>query len=251
MAGSVAQELSKETLRRVRMKVLFFCGEKTRADPILLGMKLQWLGLTSLWTAEARVGLHMVEANDPDLVVICQELPDLSIPTTIRRIRRLSDVPIVVAVEGCSEKDVARAIELGADEFIDIPSSPMIVMSRIAALLRRTALQQLESEGDSLRRGNLVVHPANQEVFLGSDRVELTPTEFRLLHLLAQNDEVTLTQEVIQREIWPEGVGGNDALKKYIQRLRGKLGDDPRNPTWITTVHGVGYRFSFKSATLV
>ncbi|MDA0771118.1 MAG: helix-turn-helix domain-containing protein [Chloroflexi bacterium] len=72
----------------------------------------------------------------------------------------------------------------------------------------------------------------------------LTPTEFKLLYLLAKNRHMTLSQEFIQRVIWADDIEAGDTLKKYVQRLRRKLGDDARNPIWIKTVHGVGYRFS-------
>ena len=84
---------------------------------------------------------------------------------------------------------------------------------------------------------------------MGSDRLMLTPTEFRLLHLLAKNRHVTLTQDFIQRIIWSDDVQAGETLKKYIQRLRRKLGDDARNPIWIKTIHGVGYRFSSPTTT--
>ena len=89
-----------------------------------------------------------------------------------------------------------------------------------------------------------MLNPSTYEVFLGEQRLILTPTEFRLLHLLAKNRHITLTQEYIQRAIWSDDIETGSTLKKYVQRLRKKLGDDARNPTWIRTVHGVGYRFS-------
>ena len=125
-----------------------------------------------------------------------------------------------------------------------MPCNPMIVMARAVALLRRAGQARQGSQEGTLHRGDLMIDPTNYEVFLGSQRLHVTLTEFKLLHLLAQNNQMTITQEVIQREIWPDHIDAGDTLKKYIQRLRRKLGDDARNPTWITTVHGVGYRFS-------
>ena len=78
---------------------------------------------------------------------------------------------------------------------------------------------------------------------MGSSRLSLTPTEFKLLHLLARNRHVTLPQTLIKRTVWSDDVQAGAALKKYVQRLRRKLGDDARNPLWIKNVHGVGYRF--------
>ena len=97
--------------------------------------------------------------------------------------------------------------------------------------------------------GDLAINPGTREAFLGSARLPLTPTEFKLLYLLVKNRHVTLTQEFIQRVIWAGDVVAAAAVKKYIQRLRRKLGDDAQNPTWIDTVYGVGYRFLSPAAT--
>ncbi len=89
--------------------------------------------------------------------------------------------------------------------------------------------------------------PETFEAYMGPELVQLTPTEFKLLYLLAKNRHMTLSQGFIQRVVWNDDVQIGETLKKYIQRLRRKLGDDARNPTWIKTVHGVGYRFSAPS----
>ena len=123
----------------------------------------------------------------------------------------------------------------------------MIVVARLVALMRRVGLSKHRSEEGPIFCGELVINPATYEVYLGSSRLLLTPTEFKLLHLLAKNRHMTLSQEFIQRVIWTDDIEAGDTLKKYVQRLRRKLGDDARNPTWIKTVHGVGYRFSSPS----
>ena len=119
-----------------------------------------------------------------------------------------------------------------------------LFMARAVALLRRVGLTKQRSDESPIRCGDLLINPATYEVYLGDSRLVLTPTEFKLLYLLAKNRHVTLTQEFIQRVIWSEEIEAGEALKKYIQRLRKKLGDDARNPIWIKTVHGVGYRFA-------
>lgn len=157
-----------------------------------------------------------------------------------------SDVPIIVAQEeeDESEMQVVKALELGADDYIKMPCNLMVVMARVVALLRRVGLAKNRSEESVIHCGDLVIDPSNYEVFLRSERLMLTPTEFKLLYLLAKNRHMTLSQEFIHRIVWGEDIQVGETLKKYIQRLRRKLGDDARDPTWIKTVHGVGYRFS-------
>ena len=182
-------------------------------------------------------------ARETGLGGLVWELSSLSLEAAIGAVRRLSDVPIIVMMEGNNEMEVIRAIELGADDFIGLPCNPMILMARAAALLRRVGRGNREEPRAPLHRGPLGIDPTKYEAMLRGQPLSLTPTEFRLLLLLARNQQLTLPQVVIQRELWSGSAAARDILKKYIQRLRCKLGDDARDPEWITTVRGVGYRF--------
>ncbi len=228
------------------MKVLFFCLEGSKVEQMTLALRLRWPDLRPLVASQGKVGLEVLEEEEPDLVMLCQDLDDMGIGAAIKEIRRFSDVPIVVAVESIehSEIEIVKALEAGADDYIRLPCNLMEVMARVVALMRRVGAAKQRSDETPIRCGDLLINPATYEVFLGSTRLVLTPTEFKLLYLLAKNRHMTLSQEFIQRVIWADDIEAADALKKYIQRLRRKLGDDARNPTWIKTVHGVGYRFS-------
>lgn len=229
------------------MKVLFFSQDGSRVEHLVLALRLRWPDLKPLVASQGGVGLQVVEQEEPSLVILCEDLPDMGIWQAIKEIRRFSDIPLIVAVEGKEEMDVVKAIELGADDYISMPCNLMIVMARVVALLRRVGLSRQRNEEGPIFCGDLVINPATYEVFLGSTRLVLTPTEFKLLHLLATNRHTTLSQGFIQRVIWSDDRETGDTMKKYIQRLRRKLGDDARNPNWIKTVHGVGYRFSAPS----
>ena len=176
-------------------------------------------------------------------MVVCQDLTDLGILSAIKEIRRFSNVPLIVADEGEDEMAVVQAMESGADDYIRLPCGLMEVMARVVALMRRVGLAQQYADGSPIHCGNLLINPGTYEVFLGSTRIPLTPTEFRLLHLLAKNRHMTVSQDLIQRVVWSDDVEAGSAVKTYIRRLRRKLGDDPRNPMWIKTIHGIGYRF--------
>ncbi len=231
------------------MKVLFFCQDGARIEQLVLALRLRWPDLRPLVASQGSVGIQVVEQEEPDVVMVCDDLADMEIWTAIKEIRQFSNVPLVVAVEGNNDSDggmeVVKAIELGADDYIRLPCNLMVVMARVVALVRRVGLTKQQSDEAPIRCGDLLINPATYEVFLGSTRLVLTPTEFKLLYLLAKNRHMTLSQEFIQRVIWSYDIEAGDTLKKYIQRLRRKLGDDARNPTWIKTVHGVGYRFNF------
>lgn len=231
------------------MKVLFFSQDSAKVEQLVLALRLRWPDLRPLIASSGDVGLQVIEQEEPELVLLCEDLPDLGLWSSIKEIRRFSDIPIIVAIESEDEMEVVKALELGADDFIRMPCNLMEVMARVVALVRRVGLTKQRSDETPIRCGDLLINPATYEVYLGSSRLMLTPTEFRLLHLLAKNRHVTLSQDFIQRIIWSDDVQAGETLKKYIQRLRRKLGDDARNPTWIKTVHGVGYRFSSPTTT--
>ena len=226
------------------MKAVFFCKDDARAEQLVLALRLRWPDLKPFVASEASLGLQTIEQEGPDLVFLCEDLADMSIWESIREIRRFSDLPIIVATEGGDEMAVVKAFELGADDYIKMPCNLMVVMARVVALLRRAGIGSHHDNESPIQCGSLLLNPATYEAFIGENRLILTPTEFRLLHLLAKNRHITLTQEFIQRVIWADEFEAGSTLKKYVQRLRKKLGDDARNPTWIRTVHGVGYRFS-------
>lgn len=215
----------------------------------MLALRLRWPDLRPLIASQGHIGLEVIEREEPELAIICENLQDMGVWTIIKETRRFSDLPIMVAIEGESELEVVKALELGADDFIRLPCNLMEVMARAVALIRRVGLTKQRSDESPIRCGELLINPGTYEVFLGDSRLVLTPTEFKLLYLLAKNRHVTLTQEFIQRIIWADDIEAGEALKKYVQRLRKKLGDDARNPIWIKTVHGVGYRFSASTAT--
>jgi DNA-binding response OmpR family regulator len=228
------------------MKVLFFCQDVTGAkvEQLTLALRLRWPDLKPTIASQGSAGLQALEQEEQDLVVLCEHLPDMSIWQAIEETRHFSDIPIVVAVDGGDETGVVKAIEAGADDYIQMPCNMMVVMARVAALMRRVGMDHQQAEEGPIHCGELVINPATYEAYMGSSRLPLTPKEFQLLHILAKNRRTVLSQEFIRRVIWPGEAEAGDALKKYVQRLRRKLGDNARNPTWITTIHGVGYRFS-------
>lgn len=230
------------------MKVLFFSQDGDLVEQLGLALRLRWPDLRPLVASEGLVGLEVIEREEPDIVVLCEDLHDMSVWVAIKEIRRFSDLPIIVALETDGEMEVVKALESGADEFVRLPCNLTEFMARAVAIVRRVGLTKQRSDETPIRCGDLLINPATYEVFLADSRLVLTPTEFKLLHLLAKNRHVTLTQEFIQRVIWSDEIAAGEALKKYIQRLRRKLGDDARNPIWIKTVHGVGYRFAASTA---
>ena len=179
----------------------------------------------------------------PELAIICDDLADMAIWEIIREIKRFAGTPILVAAHVDEEMDIVKFLEAGADDYITMPSNMTLLMARVVALLRRVGPEKREQGDPPIRVGELRIDPANYGVFIGERRIDLTPTEFNLLYLLGKNRHMTLSKDFIQRSIWTYDVS-RDTLKKYIERLRRKLGDDARDPRWIKTVRGRGYRLT-------
>ena len=231
------------------MKVLFFSLDDTGVEQLTLALRLPWPDLAPLVASQGDLALMAVEREEPDFVMLCDDLPNLGIGGAIREIRRFSNVPIIVATasEGESDMQIVKCLELGADDYIDMPCNLIVMLARVVAIMRRKGLAKQPSE-NTLTCGELIIDQANYEAYLGSERLALTPTEFKLLCLLAKNRHVTLTFEYIQRVIWGDDIQVGGSLKKYIQRLRQRLGDDARTPKWIRTIPGIGYRFNVPAA---
>ena len=117
------------------MKVLFFCQDGPKVEQLVLALRLRWPDLRPLVASQGGVGIQVIEQEEPELVMLCEDLPDLGIWSAIREIRRFSDIPIIVATEGGDELEVVKAIEMGADDYIRLPCNLMVVMARVVALV--------------------------------------------------------------------------------------------------------------------
>ena len=214
--------------------------------PSFGGFGLRWQDMVSSLATDRESVSLLAGRGSADLVIICGDEPGMTIDAAIRSV---SEAPMIVMIERDSEMAIISAIELGADDVVGLPCSPMILIARAVALLRRVGGATRVEPSASLRLGALVIDPVTYEAHLHGKPLRLTPTEFRLLHLFAQNEHLTLSQDMIQRELWSDKGNATDTLKKYVQRLRRKLGDSAKDSEWIATVHGIGYRFNSPSTS--
>jgi DNA-binding response OmpR family regulator len=137
-----------------------------------------------------------------------------------------------------------KGLELGADDYITKPFDHLELLARIRAVLRRLDMPGLMSRTPSFRSGELTVDFSAQEVFLSGVRLNLTPTEYKLLYHLVRNVGQTQTYGTLLARVWGrEYINEVDYVRVYIRRLRSKLGDDSEQPRYIRTERGLGYRF--------
>ena len=225
------------------MKAVFIGMDLRTSEIATLAVRLRWPDATPLVATSAGEGLEMVEREAPDVVLLHPGFSDLTLGRAIQELRRFSNVPLLVMGRGGDEMEVVTSLELGADDYVRLPCDLTEIMVRIWASLRRVGVRPSQESEGPLSSGRLFINPATYEVFLGDRRVMLTSTEFRLLHLLVKNRGTVVVHQTLERALWGENIDSSRLVKKYVQRLRRKLEDDAREPSWIASVHGVGYRF--------
>ncbi|MBO2520628.1 MAG: response regulator transcription factor [Clostridia bacterium] len=198
-------------------------------------------GMQVLTAADGREALAIFNANHPDLLLLDLMLPGLDGFEVCRRVRQASDVPIIILTAKGQEDDRVRGFELGADDYVTKPFSPKELVARIRAVLRRS---HYEEGADNLIAGELHLDLKRRRLVVGGREIELTPKEFDLLALLMARRGQPVSRDTLLEEVWGyQFAGGTRTLDVHIRRLRQKIGDDPQHPTYIETVHGVGYRF--------
>jgi two-component system response regulator MtrA len=202
---------------------------------------LEQAGFRVTATGDGRDALTRFRQGPFDLVVLDVMLPSLDGLEVCREIRRESQMPIVMLSARSELHDVIVGLELGADDYVTKPFELPELVARIKAVLRRSTAGP--SEG-AISVAGLEIDPAGFSVRKGGEDVALTATEFRLLLELARRPKQVFTRDLLLELVWNyEYLGDSRLVDVAVQRLRGKIEDDPAQPKLIQTVRGVGYRF--------
>lgn len=197
--------------------------------------------------SDGREGLQKAYQVRPDLVLLDLMMPGMDGWEVCQRLRELSNVPIIMLTARSMKGDVVRGLEAGADDYLTKPFSAAELYARIQAVLRRSNREN--GQGDSrsafYTNGHLSIDFDRRIVTVRGERIDFTPTEFKLLSCLVRNEGRVLPHRYLLNEVWgPEYANDIDYVKLYIRYLRLKIEDDPSNPVYIQTEWGVGYRFS-------
>ena len=226
------------------MRILVVDDEPDVVESVRLGFTLQWREVEVLGAATGDAALDIVERQVPDIVLLDVGLPDRDGFAILRELRAFSDVPVVMLTARDDAMDKVKGLELGADDYVTKPFNHLELMARVKAVLRRLDMPAPASRAPSFRSGDLEVDFALQQVRLRGDRVELTPTEYKLLYHLVRNAGHVLQHGTLLAKVWGrEYIDEVDYVRVYIRRLREKLGDDPEHPRYIQTERRLGYRF--------
>lgn len=188
--------------------------------------------------------LERLRDHLPDLVLLDVMMPDLDGFETLRLIREISTVPVIMLTAKGEEDDRVRGLELGADDYVTKPFSPRELVSRVKAVLRRTEMPGSTTSEIIEVDDRLKLDFDRREVWVDGEKINLRPTEYRLLYHLVQNAGWVVPHEQLLAKVWGyEYREETHYLRLYINYLRKKLEPDPANPIYILTERGVGYRF--------
>jgi two-component system KDP operon response regulator KdpE len=225
------------------MRILVIDDAPDVVESVRLGFTLQWREVEVIGAGAGEQGLDIVEQQKPDLVLLDVGLPDLDGYEVLRQIRAFSDVPVVMLTARDDTLDLVKGLELGADDYVTKPFNHLELLARVKAVLRRLDMPAPAARVPSFHSGELEMDFARQEVRLAGQRVELTPTEYKLLYHFVRNAGYVLTHGTLLAKVWGrEYVDEVDYLRVYVRRLREKLGDDPEHPRYSRTERGLGYR---------
>lgn len=189
-------------------------------------------------------GLKMVQACQPDLLVLDLMLPGLSGEELLTRLRQSSDIPVIILSAKSSEDERIFGLNIGADDYLVKPFSPRELVARVLAHLRRQPSAKPIPSLLSFNRGRLELDDARHEVYRDNQLISLTPTEYKLLHLLAQTPGKVFSRGQLVEQIQGYSYDGYDrTMDSHIKNLRQKIEPNPEEPIFIITVFGVGYKF--------
>ncbi len=222
----------------MRQRILIVDDETSIQE--LIKFNLEQAGFETEVASDGLSALEKFESYKPDLVVLDLMLPGKDGYDVCKDIRRHSNVPIIMLTAKETELERVLGLELGADDYITKPFSPLELVARIKAVLRRASNQETPEE-DEYQVGNIYLRVDTREVKVDGKEVDLTCKEFDLLHIFMQNVNKVLTREVLLQKVWGyEYEGETRTVDVHIRHLRRKLG--PEGETRIETIHGVGYK---------
>ncbi|KZL94409.1 response regulator transcription factor [Clostridium magnum] len=211
----------------------------------LIKFNLDTNGYRTICADNGLEALRMVKSENPQLILLDVMLPNMDgydVCKEIRRDNSISSTPIIMITAKGEEFDKVLGLELGADDYMTKPFSIRELIARVKAILRRTNIKPIDN---SYSFGTVNIDFEKHEVTKEGAKVELTLKEFELLEILIKNKGRVMTRDFLLDEIWGyEYIGETRTVDVHIRHLRQKVEDDDKNPKYIETIRGIGYRFS-------
>ena len=197
---------------------------------------------------DGKSGLAMIKNENPDLVILDIGLPDMDGISVTKRLRQISDLPVLILSARSEEQNKIMALDAGADDYLTKPFGTGELQARIKALLRRS--NRANPNNEIFETGQLKVDLAQRKAFIADNEVRITPIEFRLLSILVRQAGLVVTHRQILMEVWgAEHIRDQHYLRVYMGQLRHKLEINPARPRYLMTEVGVGYRLALHDSS--
>ncbi len=214
----------------------------------LVGSYLEREGYSVFQAENGQEALEMAMRMDPDLIVLDLMLPDIAGEEVARSLREGSGVPIIMLTAKSSEDDRVTGLRIGADDYLVKPFSPRELVERVKAVLRRAGAETSAGHVTSLDEGSLTIDRESRDVVCNGRSVSLTRSEFDLLGALASRPgRVFSRYELVTRVQGYDYEGYERTIDAHVKNLRRKLGEHPKDPRYVVTVPGVGYKLGVKA----
>ncbi len=206
---------------------------------------LEGEGYRVIHADRGRPAIEAAQREKPLLVILDLMLPDMSGEEVYQELKVITDVPVIMLTAKSSEEERVAGFALGADDYVIKPFSPRELVYRVKAVLKRAKKQDLAGAAvASFNKGSLTVDGHRYAVKKNGVLLNLTPTEFKVLFTLASHPERVMTRdELVDKALGYQFEGYERSIDAHIKNIRQKIEDDPRNPSFILTVYGVGYKF--------
>ncbi|AFM00305.1 response regulator with CheY-like receiver domain and winged-helix DNA-binding domain [Desulfitobacterium dehalogenans ATCC 51507] len=211
----------------------------------LISIYLQNEGYKTIKANDAMEALNHLKENDFDLIILDIMMPKMDGIEACMKIREEKNMPIIMVSAKSEEFDKIYGLSSGADDYISKPFNPMELIARVKSQLRRYKKYNKDAtiESSVIEIGDLTINTDNRQVYVGSKNVRLTPKEFDILELLARNKGIVLSMSKIYENVWKEDyLKSDNNVMVHITKIREKIEDNPKNPVYIKTVWGVGYK---------
>jgi len=231
------------TLAMRNRKILIIEDDKKISDLVKLYLENEGFQTSTAYDGES--GLDLFKSESPDFIVLDLMLPEIDGIEVAKRIRAESKVPILMLTAKSEEIDKILGLEIGADDYVTKPFSPKVLVARIKAILRRVYQEGERDSSQIIRIKNLEIDRKKYQVKKGDEVIHLSALEFRLLSVMASLPGQVFSRNQLMSKIYDNEneIVFDRTIDVHIKNIRKKLDDNPRDPTYIESVFGVGYRF--------
>lgn len=234
--------VSRQSVVSRRLRVLTVDDDPDALE--LLRLTLESAGFDVVVAQDALAGLRAAYQYHPDAVILDVMMPGTDGFEVCRRLREMTDVPVIFVTARSTIEDIVKGLQIGADDYVVKPFQPSELIGRLMACLRRSSYRQEDKASILVSGASVLLDCGRHELVIGERTIYLTPKEFEVLRLLIRHPGKVLSNDAILSQVWgPEWIGEPDMVKQYIYRLRQKIESDPSEPRYLHTVRGEGYYF--------